>query len=227
LAELRLDAIGATVDLRNASLPLLLGASVAYMTVRCGMEYAMMERQVRRWPLARLDMRSMSLLARFVLIVLAASALQRSFRSVALVVVGLVSMAAVAALLTVVLAFLVMPIRVHARKKADRESAANAVEEAFVWGGLFAVLLTIVGVVSLGIASYRVAALRSFVWPVPPNPYALLCLVTILLAVFLSHWLLRPLERRLYAQRPGYYTERQPDGGLLIHYVNEEEEPLL
>lgn len=54
IEELRFDAAGIAVDLKNASVPLILGAILVYLTVRWTLEFAMMPRHVRRWPLAQL-----------------------------------------------------------------------------------------------------------------------------------------------------------------------------
>jgi MFS family permease len=190
------------------------------------MEYAMMERHVRRWRLAVLDLQGVSFLSRFTLVVLAAGALERSFRSVLVILVGLALMAVLAIAITAVLTAVFMPIRMRARKKAKRESAANAVSEAMVWGEMFAAVLSVLWMISFAVASYKLDQLRAFVWPIPPNPFALAIFVAVTIMTFLSHWLLRPVQRRLFAQRPGYYTERV-EGGLRITFVDEKEEPLL
>jgi len=88
LSQLTIEAAGLTVDLQKASVPLLLGTAVIYLTGRWMIEYAMMPRNVRRWPLAQLDFRLVSVVSRFSVLALAAGALDRSVRSMG-VILGL------------------------------------------------------------------------------------------------------------------------------------------
>jgi len=227
-ANLRFDVAGVSVDLGSASIPLLLGAAILYLAVRWGLEFAMMPRHVRRWPLAQLDFRVVSVVSRFSLLAVAAGALDRSLLVVVGVVAAILILAVSSVVLSVVLIFVTMPIRMWARARANRLSAANAAMEAVFWAGLFAVCLVVAGVVGLGVASYRYGPLRDAVWKTaPPDPIALGVFLATLIAVFLSHWLLRPVVAKLFADRPSYYTERDPDGNLLIKHVEREREPLL
>jgi lysylphosphatidylglycerol synthetase-like protein (DUF2156 family) len=228
LGEVSIDAAGITVDLKNASIPLLLGMGLVYLIWRWMVEYAMMPRHVRRWPLAQLDFRVVSVVARFSLLALTAAALDRSLRSVGIVALLLAALALVVSLLSVVLMFTVtMPIRMWARERANRVSAASAVEEGIVWSVVFGVCLTVAGTVALGIASYRYEPLRLAIWPVPPHPVAVGIFMFTLIATFLSYWLMRPLTSRLFAERPNYWTERTDGGGLRVRFVDRGKEPLL
>src|SRR5438128_2973701 len=67
-----IEAVGITLDLQNGSLPLLLGLALMYLTTRWLLEYAMMPRLVRRWPLAKLDFRVVSIVSRCSFLALAA-----------------------------------------------------------------------------------------------------------------------------------------------------------
>ena len=226
--EVSIDAAGITVDLKNASIPLLLGMGLGYLTWRWVVEYAMMPRQVRRWPLAQLDFRVVSVVARFSLLALTAGALDRSLRSVGIVAGLLVALAVVVSLLSVILMFTVTtPIRMWARRRADRDSAASAVEEGIVWAVVFGVFLTVAGTIALGIASYRYEPLRLAIWPVPPHPVAVGVFMFTLISTFLSYWLIKPVTSHLFAERPNYWTERMDDGSLRVRFVRHEKEPLL
>lgn len=185
-AEVSIDAAGMTVDLGNASIPLLLGMGVVYLTGRWGLEFAMMPRHVRRWPLAQLDFQVVSVAARFSLLALTAGALDRSLRSVAAVGILLAALALVSGLLSVALMFVTMPIRMRARERANATSAARASGEALVWAVVFAVCLTVAGTIAFGIASYRYGPLRLAIWPVPPHPVAVSMFVVTLIVMFLS-----------------------------------------
>ena len=227
LANLTFDVGGATVDLKDASVPLLLAVSLLYLAVRYGVEYAMMSRHIRRWPIAQLDFRIVSGVARFSVLALAAGALRRSLWSVLAVAGALAALAMLFILLTVVLMFVTTPIRMWARDRANRPSAANAAGEAMIWAGVFAAILTVILIVSFAVGTYTYDPLRSRLWSAPPNPVAFAIFVATLVATFLSHWLLRPITRALFAARPGYFTERQPNGNLRVTLVKREKEPLL
>ena len=222
LANPPIDVAGISIALKDTSIPLLLGILLVYLTVRWGFEFAMMPRHVRRWPLAQLDFRMVLIVARFSLLAITAGALDRSLWTVVRIVVALGLLTVVSAALSYVLIFVTMPIRMRARARANRVSAASAAFEAVSWAGLFAVCLTVLGIIGLGIASYRYEPLRSAIWPVPPDPIVLSFFVFTLIVVFLSHWLLRPVISRIFAKRPSYYTERGADGELLITFLTNE-----
>lgn len=227
LANPRIDVAGMSLDLKDASIPLLLGIILIYLTVRWGVEFAMMPRHVRRWPLAQLDFRMVLLIARLCLLLIASSALDRSLWTVVRVVAALGLLTVVSAVFSFGFLFVTMPIRMRARVRANKPSAASAVFEAGYWAGIFAVCVSISSIVGLGFVSYHYEPIRSAIWPVPPDPVALSIFVLTLTGTFVSHWLLKPVIRRLFAERPSYYTERLPDGSLGIHVIQKEKEPLL
>lgn len=227
LGELTVEGAGVVVDLKDASVPLLLGTALTYLTGRWVMEYAMMSRHVRRWRLAQLDFRTVSAVSRFSMLALAAGALDRSLRSVTAIVILLAVLALLTGVLTTALMLITMPVRMWARERAGRVSAASASYEAVVWALVFAVSLIVIGTIAVAVASYRYEPLRLAVWPVPPNPIALAVFVVTLNAVFLSHWLLQPLLSRLFGERPAYRTSRTEDGRLIYSWPNEPREPLL
>jgi hypothetical protein len=228
LRELTVDAAGVSVDLSNGSIPLLLAMVLLYTTYRWGFEFAIMSRNLRRWPLARLDFRVVSLLARFSLLAIAAAALDRSFRSV-LAVSGLLFLLALSALvLTTVLMIPAMFIRMWIRQRAGRVSAANASFEALVWAELIAVGLTVLVTIGIVVASYSYPPLRDAVWgQQSPRIWELSAFATALVVVFMSNWLMTPLYRRLFAEPLHYWTERDDKGGLLVKFRDVEKEPLL
>lgn len=227
VSEVNLDSIGITVSLENASISLLLGAAVLYLTCRWMIEFAMMPRNVRRWPLARLDFRLVLLLVRFAVLALAAGALHRSLWTVSLVVGAVLTLALLSSLLTGALVFFTMPVRMWARRRANAESAANAAMEAFVWAVIFAAALTVSGTIAFAIASFRYEPLRAWLWPVPPDPVAFAVFMLTLNVAFLSHWFLRPVMSSLFAERPSYRTHRDSEGRLVYQFGHEEREPLL
>jgi hypothetical protein len=227
IADFNINVAGISFDLKAASISAILAVALIYLAVRWGVEFAMLPRHLRRWPLAQLDFRMVLFIARFALLAIAAGALDRSLWTVVRMIASLAILAVVSAFFSFVLMFVTMPIRMWARARAGRHSAANAAFEAMVWAGFFAVCIAVMGMIGLGIASYRYTPLRDAIWPVPPDPVALSVFAFTLVAVFLSHWLLRPVISRLFAEHPGYYTERDSDGNLRIHLVRKEKEPLM
>lgn len=216
--ELKIDSLGITVDLKSASVPVLLGVGLIYFAARWTIEFAMMPRDVRRWSLAQFDFRAVSIICRLSLLTLTAGALDRSLRSVVAIILALFGLAAVTCILTALLMFVTTPIRMWARSRANRISAASAVAEGEWWAGLFAISLTVAGTIGFGVASYYYDALRLAIWPVPPKPLALCIFLITLNVIFLSHWLVRAQMERLFAKVPDYYTERMADGSLKVVY---------
>jgi hypothetical protein len=227
IANPTIDLGGVSLDLKDASIPIVLAVALIYLTVRWVIEFAMMPRHVRRWPLAQLDFRLVLFVARFSILAVTAGALDRSLWTIVRIVASLALVAVLSTILSIILMFVTMPIRMWARARAGRDSAANAAFEALFWAGLFAVCITVMAVIGLGIASYCYVPLRDAIWPLPPNPIALGVFVFTFVVIFLSHWLLRPVTNKLFAERPGYYTERGPDGSLRIHFVGKDKEPLI
>jgi hypothetical protein len=223
----RIDVAGVALDFKDAYIPVVLAVVLIYVVVRWGIEFTMMPRHIRRWPLAQLDFRMVLTIARFALLALAAGALDRSLWTVVIVASLIALLAVSSGILSILLMFVTMPVRMWARSRAGRLSAANAAFEAMFWAGLFAVCITVLSIIGLGIASYYYAPLREAIWAVPPNPLALSVFVVTLIGVFLSHWLLRPVTNRIFAERRGYYTERNSDGNLRIHFVDNDKAPLI
>lgn len=167
LADPVIVVAGVSVDLQGASIPVVLAAVLIYLTVRWVIEFAMMPRHVRRWPLAQLDFRIVFFIARISLIAVAAGALDRSLWTIAAITVSLVLLAIASAVLSIGLMFVTMPIRMWARARAGRDSASNTAFESMIWAELFAVCIAVLSIIGLGIASYCYAPLRDKIWHVP------------------------------------------------------------
>jgi hypothetical protein len=228
LADSQINIAGISLNLKDASIPVVLAVVLTYFLIRWGVEFAMLPRHVRRWPLAQFDFRIALLIVRFALLALAAGALNRSLWTIALVAGSIVLLTVVSSILSFLLMFITIPIRMWARSRAGRVSAANAAFESVAWAILFAVCLTTFGIIGLAVASYQYAPLRDYLWGhVLPNPVSFLVFILTLIGVFLSYWFLSPVINRIFAEPPGYYTERSPDGSLVIHHVVNEREPLI
>lgn len=227
ILEPKINIIGITFNFKNASIPIVLAIILIYMTIRWGLEFAMMSRHIRRWPLAQLDFRLLMMIVRFTFLALAAGALDRSLWTIMLVTISILLLVICTIVLTALLMLVTMPIRMWARSRAGKPSAASSSIEAMAWAIFFAICIIIISIIGLGISSYYYAPLREAIWTVPPNPVALSVFVMTLIGVFLSHWMLRPVTNRIFAERPGYYTERNSDGNLIMHYIGKKKEPLL
>lgn len=223
----KIDLAGVTLDFKNASVPIVLAILLIYTTIRWALEFAMMPRHNRRWPLAQFDFRFLLVIARFSLLALAAGALDRSFWSIKFIIISIGVLAIGTVILTILLMFFTMPIRIWARSRVGKESVAWAAFEAMFWAGLFAVSIMVISIIGIGIASYYYIPLQEIIWVKTPEPITLSVFIVTLIGIFLSHWFLRPILIRIFAERPGYYTERNSDGDLIIHYNIEKKEPLL
>jgi hypothetical protein len=166
-------------------------------------------------------------LVRVSVMALAAGALDRSSRSLATIGVTLSGLVLAMSILTILFMFVTMPIRMRARERAGRVSVASAAIEATVWASLFAIGATVILAVGTAVASYWDESIRQVLWRGAPDPIALSIFVLISVVVFLSHWLLQPLYRKLFAERPSYRTERLEDGTVQIRFVGKQKEPLL
>lgn len=218
LADPKVEVVGLPLDLSNASYPIVLAVLICYFTARWLLEFSMMSRDVRRWRLAQIDFHVTWTIARVCMLAVAAGALDRSLWTVVRVGLSLGLVALASVVLSVVLMFVLMPIRMWARARADKISAASAAFEALNWATYFSIWLTGVGILALGVASYAYPSLRHVIWSTPPSPIALSVLVLTLLLVFLSHWTMRPVIKRIFSTKPSYYTTRLPDGNLQIHF---------
>ena len=227
LREVTVQVLGFSVSLENAAIPLLLGLAQAYMTVRWGLEFAMMPRHVRRWRLAQWDFRLGLMVTRFALLAVAAGAVDRSLETIARLVIVLACLAGASIMM---FAALLIPLtfwRMRAREKTGRISATAAVAEAMAWSGMFGVGSTALFVTGGLITSYVYEPLSRRIWEVRPSPVAITVFLFVLVAIFLSHWLLRPMLAKLFGERRPYRTSRNSEGQLIYKSIGKEQEPLV
>jgi hypothetical protein len=218
IADPTLEVAKITLRFDSASIPVLLCLLLVYLCYRWVFEYSIMERETRRWYPAQIDFRVVSILARFAMLSVCAGALQRSFWTIIMLLGLLGVLALCVVVLSILLTCVTMPIRLWARERAGRTSVANAAFEAVAWASLFAILLTVVGVVALGVMSYRYQPISSILWTTPPSILAYAVFIAVSIFVFLSHWLLRPHLSLLFAARPSYRTYRDEDGRLIYQF---------
>lgn len=218
IADPSVEIAKVTLQFDSAFIPVVLGLLLFYLIYRWVFEFAIMTREVRRWAPAQFDFRVVSLLTRFAMLSVSAGGVQCSFWTILLLLAMLVLLAICVMVLTFLLMLVTMPIRVWARKRGDRPSVANAAIEAVAWATFSAILLTVIGVVSLGVASFRYPPLSSFLWDVPPSLVSYSMFIIVAVLVFLSHWLLGPMLSALFAARPSYRTYRTEDGTVVYRF---------
>lgn len=217
---------GIELNVANQSIPIILAALLIYFSYRWMMEFAMMTRHLRRWPIAQLDFRITLFIFRISLLFVSAGALETSLRTVFWIVISLGFLILASSILIIPFMFVTMPIRMWARSRAGRESVANSSIEALIWAGFFSICVAIICIIPLGIACYKHPTLSNFIWDTPPNPVAFGIFLFTLILVFLSYWLLRPLISKLFAEPADYWTEKDQDG-IIVHPKHNDKEPLL
>jgi hypothetical protein len=208
IASTTIELSNVSIDLKEASIPAVLSVLLIYFTTRWALDFSMMSRRLRRWPLAQLDFRMLLFIARFSLLAVAAGALDRSIKSILIIITSLALLFVFSLIFTFVLMFITVPIRVWVRKRKGRRVGTGAIFEGMFWSGLFAVIIAVLGATALGISSYTYAPIREALWPTPPNALSLVLFTITLILVFLSHWLLRPVLNNIFAVRPDYTTVR-------------------
>ena len=224
--KLQLDAMGISIDLSNVSVPLILAGAVLYMAARWVMEYAMMSRHVRRWPLAQMDFRFVLMMVRIALLSIVSASLERSLK-VVLEVIGLLALLVIlSVVLGVLFSAITIPFRTWVRVRAKRRAYA-AISEGLAWAFFFSVAFIFVSVIGLGVATYYYEPFQTKLWGEAPDAVTFTIFLVTLLLVFISFWFLSPVINRLFAEQPSYYTERTPDGKLRYCYLPKNKEPLL
>lgn len=207
-----------TLDLSNASFSLMLACGIAYMMVRCTIEFVMQPEEVRRWHLAQIDFKLSVFLVRSTLLMLAAGGLNRSVDTVVYVAVGTLSLLGASVLLIFLGTMALMSLRMFIRARQGRISAASSAIEATAWSELIVVVLLVALLVALGVASLQYEPLRS-IWTVPPSPIAVAIFVSAAIAVVISLEVQSFWEGKLFARPALYTTTTLPDDriGVTFH----------
>ena len=223
------EALGVQLDLKQSTVPFMLELAVLYFTARWLIEFAMLPRRVRRWPMAQLDARLTLWIARAALVIVAAGAMDRDLRAIAIVVATLTAAALAIPLLEFLLGLVVfMPIRGFARKRAGaRVGSAWHVAGSLVWGQVCSIITVPLAVVGLGVFSFVDETFGRRIWATPPQPLELTLFTATVAVTIASPWLLRPVIVRLFAVRPDYSTSRTESGEVHYQFFEREKEPLL
>lgn len=157
------------IDLSGASIPLLLVAIIAYNAFRTVLEFMMQSVEIRRWRYAQLDFKSLFWLTQASLTLLAASAIHRSFETLAYVVAAWVAIPVAVVVLTILSYIFTFPIVLLVGRLQKRSSVASMAIEGLAWATILVVGIIAVAVIggSLAVANYE--PIRSL-WPTPPSP---------------------------------------------------------
>jgi len=185
-----------TVDLSNASVPLILACGIIYTLARCTIEFAMQPDDVRRWYLAQVDFKITVFLVRATILMLAAGGIYRSVETVAYVAVAVLLMLFAFGLLVAAGVFTITPILLWINP--PKGSPVGKIIQAEKWSALIVGVLLVTFLVGLGIASLRYEPLRSL-WTVPPTPTAITIFIVAAIVVVLSVFVQSFLYRKLFA----------------------------
>jgi hypothetical protein len=138
------------VKIEGASIPIVISIICIYSVVRCTIEYMMQTESVRRWPLAQLDYRITLYLTRFSIIALSASAIARASEMVFFIAgVALVAFLGFS-ILSLIMMFITMPIRLLINRLKGRVSVASAAIEATFYSYLIVGIAYIVAIILIG-----------------------------------------------------------------------------
>ncbi len=210
-----------SVDLSNASLPLILACAIAFAITRCTIEFAMQPESVRRWPLAQADFNLTVFIVRAAALILGAGGLYRSVETVlAVALVVLIILVASVLLIgagTLALTPLMISIRARQGRQSPGGSPIWAIMEAEGWAALVTVVLLSVLFVALGVASLQYKPLLSL-WTAPPTPTAVVVFVLTGIAVVISVYVQSIWTRALFLEEAPFTTERLPDGTIGLSF---------
>jgi len=140
-AQFEINAISlgplGSVNIEAASIPILISILCLYTILRCTIEFMMQPNEVRRWPLAKIDYQITLYLVRFTIIVLTAASVARTGEMV-LYMAGVFSASALGFfVISFLLMFFFMPLRLFIRKLTGRTSVASAAIEAIFYSTFF------------------------------------------------------------------------------------------
>ena len=209
------------VAVSQYSIPILLAVAIAYLMVRCTIEFMMQPVAVRRWALAQYDYRLTLVLAAISIPLLAASGISRSITTVSLVVVIGILLAVAYAVTTFLLTMIIMPIYLSIRsKRVKHPSIAGAAivstNYALALAGLF--LMATIFFAGFPVLSwgYRFVGLSQ-----PPATLTvmvfLLSCALFTIGCFLAHEFLK----KVFAFQPPYTTklDKRADGTIGVSLI--------
>jgi hypothetical protein len=222
LKELNFGSAG-SVDISHASVPLMLACGIVYTLIRCIIEYAMQSDDVRRWRLAQIDFKITVFLVRATLLILAASGLYRSVKTIVYIVVAALLLLVITVFLIFVGMLVLTPLMIRIRSHQGRCSVAARVFEALSWSELIIVVLLAAALAVSGVASLRYEPLRSM-WTVAPSPFAVAIFVVTAIVMVISIYVQRIWYKKLFAFQDTCIMTKRPDGTIGVSFVDKQKD---
>jgi len=212
-----------SIDLSHASVPIMLACGIVYTLTRCAIEFAMQSVDVRRWRLAQIDFKITVFLVRATLLMLAAGAIYRSFKTVVYVAAIILLVFIGSRFLMILGMFIFMPLMIYIRSRQGRYSVASRAIEAMFWSEVTAMMIVVIVLIALGVASLCYEPLRSL-WTVAPSPLAIGVFVGATIIVFFSWQFEHKWYLKLFAFRTPYtITESKlPNGNIGVSFQENE-----
>ena len=197
LKKISLGEVG-ELDLSGASIPLLIAFCILYLFIRCIIEFAMQQKEVRRWRLAGFDFKLTWNLVRGSLLMLAASGLNRSTTTVAYIAISVIVFLLLSFLFQIVGVFVLTPLLISIRSRQGRYSVAFSVFAAEGWGRLVLLILTVAALITIAFAILQYPPLYKL-WPTPPNPIAIWVATITAIVVLISFTFEEKYMEKLFA----------------------------
>lgn len=218
IKALSLDTIG-SVDLTNATIPLILAITAIYTFLRSIIEYAMQPKLVRQWKLAQIDFKLLVWLVRATALALGVSGLSRSLEAIGAAAILMLVLLVVALVFWFVGTLALTPLFIMMHKKYRRSySPVPHVMDAMGLSGLLVGVSLCIAFIGLGMASLYYEPLRLH-WLTVPSHISVTIAVLTAIAVVLSIAVQEIWYPNLFAYEPDFTTTRLPDGtiGVTFH----------
>ena len=214
LKKISLGGVG-EIDLSGAYIPLLIALCILYSFIRCIIEFAMQQKEVRRWRLAGFDFKLTWNLVRGSLLMLAASGLNRSITTTVYVIISVIVFLLLSFLFEIVGMFVLTPLLASIRRRQDRYSVASTVMAAGGWGRIVLLILTVAALITIAFAILQYPLLYKL-WPTPPNPIAIWVVTITAIVVLISFMFEGKYMEELFAlveiDKDGVITTYDEDG---------------
>lgn len=216
-----LGSVG-TLDMSNASIPLVLVVALGFMFSRLLVEFCMQPIQVRRWALARTDLNLTLWLFRAAIVSLGIAALHRSIESLLIALAVIVFLVIFGLINIYIVMMLLMPFLAWLHKRQGRHSVASRAIESLLWAEFLTIGILILSFILLGVASVVYEPFSSL-FTIPPSPMgasiAIIAFVSVLLSIYLEElW-----YPKIVADPPSVITEKMPDGTVRVTFGKKDE----
>ena len=218
LKKISLGGVG-ELDLSGASIPLLIAFCILYSFIRCIIEFAMQQKEVRRWRLAGFDFKLTWNLVRGSLLMLAASGLNRSITTTVYVIISVIVFLLLSFLFEIVGMFVLTPLLASIRRRQGRYSVASTVMAAGGWGRIVPLILTVAALITIAVAILKYPPLYKL------NPIAIWVFTITAIAVLISFMFETKYMEELFAlveiDKDGVITTYNEDGeiGIVVEKI--------